>query len=300
MQKTTIVLSAVLVCFFSLGCQKEKDDEDQDAYKLSDMYDCTRIEVVFESSAFEYLIRLSGQEEPLLFRPEEIEYLKSLKKAVCNDRDTIMAYANNCNGRPVGLGRGRVKYRTCVTGYKDDEKILSFQISDGAPLINGGSIYSEIGGSYDVPGGFPFFPSVVAKQLGPYLMRSYCACKLGFFGGEVMDLVENANPSKLSEWCDVIGPRMLGFGLPLTNSQGGLFESPGAKTSHFALNAHCTSGSPSGTVLLFESKPGWNQRGGPELFSTDNHEPTGGLILLNDGTMKFIRSHDEVKKLRWK
>ena len=53
-------------------------------------------------------------------------------------------------------------------------------------------------------------------------------------------------------------------------------------------------------VLLFETKAGWNQHGGPELFTFDNHEPKGGCVLLNDGTVKFIRTEEELQKLRWK
>jgi len=53
-------------------------------------------------------------------------------------------------------------------------------------------------------------------------------------------------------------------------------------------------------VLLFETKDGWNQHGGPELFTFDNHDPRGGLVLLNDGTTRFIRTKEELKRLRWK
>ncbi len=30
------------------------------------------------------------------------------------------------------------------------------------------------------------------------------------------------------------------------------------------------------------------------------HNPKGGLVLLNDGTVKFIRTEEELKQLRWK
>jgi len=40
--------------------------------------------------------------------------------------------------------------------------------------------------------------------------------------------------------------------------------------------------------------------GGPELFTFDNHEPRGGYVLLNDGTVKFIRTQEELNSLRWK
>jgi hypothetical protein len=53
-------------------------------------------------------------------------------------------------------------------------------------------------------------------------------------------------------------------------------------------------------VFLFESKPGWNQHGGPELFTFDNHDPRGGCVLLKDGTVRFIRTEEELHALRWK
>jgi len=70
--------------------------------------------------------------------------------------------------------------------------------------------------------------------------------------------------------------------------------------SDYAMNSNCRDGSPDDMVFLFESKPGWNQHGGAELFTFDNHDPKGGLVLLNDGTVKFIRTEEELKQLRWK
>jgi competence protein ComEC len=53
-------------------------------------------------------------------------------------------------------------------------------------------------------------------------------------------------------------------------------------------------------VLLFETKAGWNQHAGPELFTIDNHDPKGGCVVLSNGTVKFIRSEQELRQLRWK
>jgi len=53
-------------------------------------------------------------------------------------------------------------------------------------------------------------------------------------------------------------------------------------------------------VLLFETKAGWNQHGGPELFAFDNHDPKGGCVLLTDGTVQFIRTEEELHALRWR
>jgi len=69
---------------------------------------------------------------------------------------------------------------------------------------------------------------------------------------------------------------------------------------HYSMNTACGPDSPRDTVLLFESLPGRNGHGGPELFTFDNHDPKGGLVLLNDGTVKFIRTEEELKQLRWK
>jgi hypothetical protein len=79
-------------------------------------------------------------------------------------------------------------------------------------------------------------------------------------------------------------------------------ESVRAWTSDYAMNPNCRGreDSPQEVVFLFESKPGWNQHGGPELFTFDNHDPKGGLVLLNDGTVKFIRTEGELRQLRWK
>jgi hypothetical protein len=76
--------------------------------------------------------------------------------------------------------------------------------------------------------------------------------------------------------------------------------SVGEGKSTYAMNPNCKPDSPPDTVLLFETKAGWNQNGGPELFTFDNHDPKGGCVLLNDGTVKFIRTKEELQQLRWK
>ena len=72
------------------------------------------------------------------------------------------------------------------------------------------------------------------------------------------------------------------------------------RVSHYAMNINCKPSSRPNVVLLFESKAGWNQHGWLELFTFDNHDPKGGWVLLNDGTVKFIRTEEELHQLRWK
>ncbi len=56
---------------------------------------------------------------------------------------------------------------------------------------------------------------------------------------------------------------------------------------------------PSDIVLLFESEPGWNQYGGPELLTFQNHNGRGCYIVFSDGHIEFINSKD-ANNLKWK
>ena len=66
------------------------------------------------------------------------------------------------------------------------------------------------------------------------------------------------------------------------------------------MNPDCGPNSAANVVLLFEAKAAWNQHGGTELFTLDHHDPKGGCVLLNDGTVIFIRTEEQLKALRWK
>jgi len=68
---------------------------------------------------------------------------------------------------------------------------------------------------------------------------------------------------------------------------------------NYAINPDCEPNSPNDIVLLFETKGGWNQHGGPELISFNNHVRKGANVLFNDGHVEFIKPN-EVGKLKWK
>jgi prepilin-type processing-associated H-X9-DG protein len=55
---------------------------------------------------------------------------------------------------------------------------------------------------------------------------------------------------------------------------------------------------PPDMVLLFESQPGWNQSGGPEILTTDNHQGEGCNILYVDCHVQFVKTKD-LKNIRW-
>ena len=55
---------------------------------------------------------------------------------------------------------------------------------------------------------------------------------------------------------------------------------------------------PPDMVLLFESTPGWNQIGGAELLTVDQHEGRGCNVLFCNGDVRFVKTED-VSALRW-
>jgi len=68
---------------------------------------------------------------------------------------------------------------------------------------------------------------------------------------------------------------------------------------HYAINPYCTVDSPRDTVLLFETKGGWNQYGGPELLTNEHHIKENGCnILYNDNYLELVWSA-EFGKLKW-
>lgn len=66
----------------------------------------------------------------------------------------------------------------------------------------------------------------------------------------------------------------------------------------YAMNPYCQPNSPPDTVLLFETNKGWNQFGGLELLSTDNHKGKGCNICFNNGQTSFEKGM--FPKLKWK
>jgi len=71
--------------------------------------------------------------------------------------------------------------------------------------------------------------------------------------------------------------------------------------SHFALNPKAEPNSPGDVVLLFSTKGGWNQFGGPEILGTENYRKAkheGAYILFNSGRIEFVKPED-LGKLNW-
>jgi hypothetical protein len=97
-----------------------------------------------------------------------------------------------------------------------------------------------------------------------------------------------------NKWCDII--------LKNEDFNNEILRCPDDKTGpcSYAVNPDCNSFfSPSEIVLAFESKPGWNQHGGPELLNPDNHYARGSFVFFNDGFVRIIEPKD-FNSLKWK
>jgi hypothetical protein len=96
-------------------------------------------------------------------------------------------------------------------------------------------------------------------------------------------------------WCDLL----VGSG----NVNDNQFVCPGGKDdrgpSNYAINPNAEPNSPARTVLFFETKGGWNQFGGPEILTTENHERKGCYVAFVDTSVRFIKTKD-LSQLKWK
>ena len=93
------------------------------------------------------------------------------------------------------------------------------------------------------------------------------------------------------KWCELLKPYY-------RNEKALICPSAGQGQCHYAINPQAEPNSPPDVVLLFETKGGWNQCGGPEILSTDNHRGEGCNILFNDGHVEFVKIKD-INNLKW-
>lgn len=100
------------------------------------------------------------------------------------------------------------------------------------------------------------------------------------------------------KWCDLLISKFKDS--RNSNSSTNCFHCPEAERAecNYAMNPYCEPNSPHDTVLLFETKGGWNLLGGPELLTTENHSKKICNVLFNDGSVKRIKK-DEIPNLKW-
>jgi len=277
---------------------------------LPDLKGCTRIEIEYGPSTFEFFFVESDARA--LISPEEVQYLQALAPIVVNAPESIAAIAHEIAlaSDPRPLPRpGAANRFIQVTCYRNAERLSSFVTR------NGRSVETESGAEFNC---FHIGQTLaeLTPQLRPFLRRVSCARRLSSLHRRFHILPgEGKIYPQPSEWCDVFEKAMLAH----RPAEGFIEWTPKREERmrerikerfvcpnmhdgrcHYAINPDCEPNSPPETVLLFETEGGWNQHGGPELFTFDNHDPKGGCVLLNDGTVKFIRTKEELRALRWK
>ena len=75
--------------------------------------------------------------------------------------------------------------------------------------------------------------------------------------------------------------------------------SAGEGRCHYAMNPNAKLTSPPDIVVLFETKGGWNQFGGPEILTFENHKGKGCNVLFNDLHVRFVKK-EQLGELKWK
>lgn len=263
---------------------------------------CTRVEIQYHPSMIEYFFPYAVQQS--LLSPSEKEYLQSMKTIVVENPDNLKALVDEVNKGSRTSEIVRQRRVANVVCYRDDIPLMSF------PIYNDNSIVTEGRYRFEWPNGLQSLKTII-PQLQTIDLRVNCAANLknlwhrfrlyekvvksGFFRRR------NKPYPAPNTWCDSILRAYR-----VTKSSDGYLMRPyicpsaGQGKCHYAMNPNCKLDSPPDIVLLFETKVGWNQYGGPELFTFDNHDPRGGCVLRNDGTVKFIRTTEEFQQLRWK
>jgi hypothetical protein len=269
---------------------------------LPDLSGCTRIELTYLPSARGYFgIGHAGEGFETFFSNEETELMASLDRVVVTDARMIKALAKKiryklCNQTGVkdrGGIRGKIGRNdgAYIEGYEGSKLTHTIHISGESFLI-----HEESGRSYQYWKVDALDFTFLCPALTGFSQRLECGGNLDVLFMER----ERLSPPK---WCDgYIGKTANDLSSEALRMFKRDLKCPACKRGrcNYAMNKDWYMGCLPDTVFLFEAKPGWNQYGGPELFTLDNHTPEGACVLLHDGTIKFVRTKEELMQLRWK
>ena len=295
-KRALTLTTIVIVASYAPACRFLSPGKHGDEGKPSppDLSGCTRITIEYLPSTLEYFF--PGKDSHKLLSPEELQHLKTVDVHVVDDQEVIQGFAHDM-ARAIydglaehGIGIANIMSIHC---YSNGEELAALSML--GPIIQTRDEHQ-----------FEFKTErtdwrAMRPPIWNLEQRVSCAGKvqnLGFKLGFVHDGRGYLAPE---EWCDAIVER---YQTRESRRQhvAGFFKCPSRQEGkcNYAMNPNCKRDSPGDVVLLLEAKAGWNQHGGPELFTFDNHDPKGGCVLFNDGTVKFIRTKKELQQLRWK
>jgi len=263
---------------------------------------CTHLEINYTPSLKVHLLPPFGMDADFLSADENKE-VQSLEKIIINDKKSIKTLARAISSgsfqesiqdtSPFGNA-----FNTYINCYQNDERIALISRYDVDSIVVDGKIRF----SYKKDLQYLFY--LAPESIRPFIFRIICGRKLlGLY--EVISLAkeyqtDNNYPAS-NRWCDIILQDRSDYDIGATKRMRECLKCPTVRKGKctYAMNPNCEPNSPPDMVLLFETKSGWNKHGGPKLFTFDNHEPKGGCVLLNDGTVKFVRTKEELRQLRW-
>lgn len=287
-----------------------------------DLSGCTAIEVKFAPSALDYFAPRMAHRGMLI--PGEKDYLESLETFTIRDTNQIEAFAHELAlGIPKSGSRNKSFGRPfmSVTCYRNQKHLTSLK-------IYGRTVVTEDKDIFEYPVGRPNLEIIEPPETRRFKLRYACGRNMSrFYASIPFNYRKVSSYPESRRWCDAFvqywqnqykirdGVRMryhddlwISETLTCPGADEHILNEPNSPNNfgslsmecHYAMNPDCEPNSPPDTVLLFETEGGWNKHGGPELFTFDHHDPKGGCVLLNDGTVKFIRTKEELHQLRWK
>lgn len=291
---------AMLLLPLPSGCREEKQPAQSTEASPPELTGCTRIDVNYLPSAIESFFY--HDRDKALLSETELAHLNSLGAISVDDPNRIDVFAKTvASGVPgeslIGTSSGGPYARLIC--YRGAQVIASLTVSHNVIATPDGLWLRYSGPNYHRWRG-PLMGILLelTPDLRPLVLRQVCGNNLEYLSIEFKYYTkkEQVYPPP-SQWCD----SLVRYWNSNDNSKRLLTcPSVGGTECCFAMNPDCKPDSPPDTVLLFETQAGWNQHGGPTLFTFDHHDPRGGLVLLNDDTVKFIRTEEELKQLRWK
>jgi len=272
----------------------------------SDLTACTRIEVSYQPSALDFFFPHADQQTVLT--TAEREYLGALRSVTVKDRTALHAFKDDI-GKATRQAIVVGESKACVDCYAGDIRISTLEVRRNSVITERKEpFYFSESRTERRPDLTRLMP-----QLQPLVLRVHCADNLRHLytrfrwydafriaPSPVVHGGTNSRYPASDRWCDDILDAYRRAAIEHLIREPFTCPVVGGDKACYAMNPDCTFESPADLVLLCESRAGWNQHGGPELFTFDNHDPKGGLVLLNDGTVKFIRTEEELKQLRWK
>jgi hypothetical protein len=278
----------------------EKDQIEQDLK----VEQCTRVSLAFDQTALQYFFPYAYEQE--LLSTSERQYMQSLDTLEITDRTLIDMLAKELGDvrSDAFVWKHGVAELQC---YFDNAPRLSLRVYNNSEVIvRDGQVLS-----FEPPG---YFRSLarVTPQIQAFTKRVECAGHLQDLWWRLRLYPKVKAPSSQASrrgyrasypparnWCDALSTA---YWRLYSETSAGPYACPAAGKGrcHYAINPDCRYGSSGEVVLLFETKAGWNRYGGPEVFTFENHDPRGGMVVLNDGKTKFIRTKEELRQLRWK